>query len=164
MLVASLTNASPWIHRRRLGYAPVQLGLIACELEELDVRLQRAALPLQPLAFGWKHSMSQTITWCDSPGRYCRRLGLSLPRGIRQAATEFLACRAQCSDRRRGSTLEKSSEIALPLCACVLFLFICFPEILNMIAVTWKIPKAPACLTSGSVLIGPSLSNTHTQL
>lgn len=38
---------------------------------------------------------------------------------------------------------------------CALFLYLCFPEILSAMAVTRKIPKASARLTSGSV-------DTHT--
>lgn len=167
VLVASLTNTPPSEspRPRRLGYAPVQPGLIACELEGLDVRLQRAALPPQPLAFGWTHSMSQTITWCDSPGRYRRCLGLSLPTGDPPGSDRILGLlcpaldpatwshlRAACWKIARKTT-GSTCLLSPPLCARSFYLR--FPEILYTIAVTRKIPKASACLTSGSVLIGP---------
>lgn len=68
--------------------------------------------------------------------------------------------RAYCSAPLQHAPLACTRVACVCACAFQSF-YLCFPEIQSLIVVTRKIPKPSTRLTSGSVLIASSLSNTH---
>lgn len=84
--------------------------------------------------------------------------GSTLRRPVEKSA-EITAC-VLCSSPLQYAPLA-CTHIAC-VCAWAFRSFcLCFPEIQSLIVVTRKIPKPSTRLTSGSVLIASSLSNTH---